>query len=115
MSGCLVYFILFLCIRGHTHGKPTKLSPSITNREHDTVASIPTTSNNNTKRWLESSYVQSYRPLEGGDMNSLDSSQQSFYSDMKQDVKQSTVTAGGTLDETPYGSDLEAYLKPGKI
>ena len=115
MVGNLVYLTLVLCmISGRTHGKPTNQKPSRNNNTLVTLVNQTGSAdlNNNAKRWLESSYAQSYRLRsdDGGDMSSLESQSQSFYGDMKQDTKQNIA---GALDE-PYGSDMEAFLKPGK-
>lgn len=73
--------------------------------KHSKVKSNKFVTNNNSKRWLEASYSQSYQPADS-DINSLET--QPLYSLKPESARQTSEP-----DTTSYSNDMEAYLKPG--
>ena len=70
-------------------------------------------SNNSTKRWLESSYARGYHDSHPVAVGGLDYSTTSIYEDKGRQNYFTGGGVGGTGDQDLYGSDMEAYLKPG--
>lgn len=71
--------------------------------------------NNNTKRWLESSYARGYHDTHPNTGGGLDEATSMYEDKSTTGVGSSRQSYFTSSDQDSYGNDLEAYLKPGKI
>ena len=104
--------------------------PTLTSRKHKIISSSTKTTkinstaslvenndfNNNTKRWLESSYARGYHdthPNTGG--GGLDETTSMYEDKSLSGVGSSRQNyfTGSSDQQDVYGNDIEAYLKPG--